>query len=175
MSKRKNLNNVDLSFHLQHPGKGSEPGDPNAIFYLNGVYHGIHNVRSKLNGEYVKQHYGIAKSNMDLIENNGYIAEGDSLHYIETKNFLLGADLSDSTQYNIAKTYFDIDNFIENYIMQFYTANISWEHNIKWWRKRSSNGKWRIMLQDLDTTFFYKIPFNHFAIVLILTPVCKFV
>ena len=124
-----------------------------AIAYLNGVYHGIHNVRSKLNGEYVKQHYGIAKSNMDLIENNGYIAEGDSLHYIETKNFLLGADLSDSTQYNIAKTYFDIDNFIENYIMQFYTANISWEHNIKWWRKRSSNGKWRIMLQDLDRGF----------------------
>ena len=38
MSKRKNLNNVDLSFHLQHPGRGNEPGDPNAIFYLNGVY-----------------------------------------------------------------------------------------------------------------------------------------
>ena len=50
MSKRKNLNNVDLSFHLQHPGKGSEPGDPNAIFYLNGVYHLHYILRHKWNG-----------------------------------------------------------------------------------------------------------------------------
>ena len=50
MSKRKNLNNVDLSFHLQHPGKGREPGDPNAIFYLNGVYHLHYILRHKWNG-----------------------------------------------------------------------------------------------------------------------------
>ena len=28
-----------LSFHLQHPGGLSAPGDPNAAFYLDGVYH----------------------------------------------------------------------------------------------------------------------------------------
>ena len=28
------LNKIDLNYHLKHPGKGSEPGDPNAIFYL---------------------------------------------------------------------------------------------------------------------------------------------
>ena len=50
MSKRKNLNNVDLSFHLQHPGRGNEPGDPNAIFYLNGVYHLHYILRHKWNG-----------------------------------------------------------------------------------------------------------------------------
>ena len=27
------------NFHLQHPGGGSSPGDPNAAFYLDGVYH----------------------------------------------------------------------------------------------------------------------------------------
>ena len=50
MSKRKNFNDVDLSFHLQHPGKGNEPGDPNAIFYLNGVYHLHYILRHKWNG-----------------------------------------------------------------------------------------------------------------------------
>ena len=49
MSKRKNLNDVDLSFHLQHPGRGNEPGDPNAIFYLNGVYHLHYILRHKWN------------------------------------------------------------------------------------------------------------------------------
>lgn len=28
-----------LSFHLMHPGGPSAPGDPNAAFYLDGVYH----------------------------------------------------------------------------------------------------------------------------------------
>ena len=28
-----------LSFHLQHPGGESSPGDPNAAFCLDGVYH----------------------------------------------------------------------------------------------------------------------------------------
>jgi len=29
----------DLHYHLMHPGGDSDPGDPNAAFYLDGVYH----------------------------------------------------------------------------------------------------------------------------------------
>ena len=28
-----------LNYHLMHPGGGSSPGDPNAAFYIDGVYH----------------------------------------------------------------------------------------------------------------------------------------
>jgi hypothetical protein len=28
-----------LNYHLMHPGGNSEPGDPNAAFYRDGVYH----------------------------------------------------------------------------------------------------------------------------------------
>src|SRR5260221_3644768 len=28
-----------LNYHLMHPGGASKPGDPNAAFYLDGVYH----------------------------------------------------------------------------------------------------------------------------------------
>lgn len=28
-----------LKYHLMHPGGDSTPGDPNAAFYLDGVYH----------------------------------------------------------------------------------------------------------------------------------------
>jgi sucrose-6-phosphate hydrolase SacC (GH32 family) len=31
--------NMVLNFHLMHPGGNSLPGDPNAAFYLDGVYH----------------------------------------------------------------------------------------------------------------------------------------
>ena len=28
-----------LTYHLMHPGGDSGPGDPNAVFYLDGTYH----------------------------------------------------------------------------------------------------------------------------------------
>jgi hypothetical protein len=28
-----------LNYHLMHPGGESSPGDPNAAFYLDGLYH----------------------------------------------------------------------------------------------------------------------------------------
>lgn len=31
--------NLDLNFHLMHPGGLSDPGDPNAAFFLNGTCH----------------------------------------------------------------------------------------------------------------------------------------
>ena len=40
-----NLNKIEpadsmvLNYHLMHPGGNSLPGDPNAAFYLDGLYH----------------------------------------------------------------------------------------------------------------------------------------
>jgi len=33
------MNDMTLNYHLMHPGGDSMPGDPNAAFYLDGVYH----------------------------------------------------------------------------------------------------------------------------------------
>lgn len=33
------MSDMNLNYHLMHPGGDSAPGDPNAAFYLDGVYH----------------------------------------------------------------------------------------------------------------------------------------
>ena len=33
------MSDMTLNYHLMHPGGDSGPGDPNAAFYLDGVYH----------------------------------------------------------------------------------------------------------------------------------------
>ena len=33
------MNDMTLNYHLMHPGGDSGPGDPNAAFCLDGVYH----------------------------------------------------------------------------------------------------------------------------------------
>jgi beta-fructofuranosidase len=40
-----------LNFHLQHPGKPSAPGDPNAAYYLDGVYHMHYIIAHPWNGK----------------------------------------------------------------------------------------------------------------------------
>lgn len=43
-----------LNYHLMHPGGDNSPADPNAAFYLNGVYH-LHYIvnRSDVGGKYI--------------------------------------------------------------------------------------------------------------------------
>lgn len=33
------MNDATLNYHLMHPGGDNSPGDPNAAFCLDGVYH----------------------------------------------------------------------------------------------------------------------------------------
>ena len=40
-----------LNYHLMHPGEDSSPGDPNAAFYLDGIYHLHYILRHSWRGE----------------------------------------------------------------------------------------------------------------------------
>ena len=63
------LNKIDLNYHLKHPGKGSEPGDPNAIFYLNGLYHLHYILRHKWNGD----HHNLPRKNFPFKHSHSFI------------------------------------------------------------------------------------------------------
>lgn len=47
------LDSMALNYHLMHPGDESAPGDPNAAFYIDGVYH-LHYILQRTKGE---QHF----------------------------------------------------------------------------------------------------------------------
>ena len=43
--------NLELNYHLMHPGEKSFPGDPNAAFYIDGVCHLHYIIEHKWNGK----------------------------------------------------------------------------------------------------------------------------
>ena len=48
----------------------------------------------------------------------------------------------------------DIDNYIDYHVAQIYFANFDWpQNNVKIWRPRTPNGKWRWMMLDVDAGF----------------------
>ncbi len=50
ISANPELEKMALNFHLMHPGDDSAPGDPNAAFYIDGVYH-LHYILQRSRGE----------------------------------------------------------------------------------------------------------------------------
>jgi hypothetical protein len=127
-----------------------------SVLFINGQYWGIHNIREKMDDHYLKSHYGIDTSNIDLIEisKNVRAANGDAVAYNEMINFLSTRNMALQQNYDYIKTKVDIDNFIDYHIAEIYSANGDYPgSNVKLWRERTSTGKWRWMVYDLDFTF----------------------
>lgn len=124
------------------------------VVYLNGEYWGIHNMREKINEHFIASHHNIPSNNIDLLEFNGIPIVGDSDHYMNLLQYISTHDLSMAEHYNYVQTQMDVENFISYYIAQIYFDNRDWPgNNIKFWRPKTSDGKWKWILYDTDFGF----------------------
>lgn len=129
---------------------GFEP----SVLFLNGKYWGIHNIREKLNLNYISSHFNVEKQNIDFLELDGEIIDGTNEDYFELREFISNSDLSNNDNYNIVSNSIDIKSFIDYNILQIYIANTDWPgNNVKYWKDRSETGKWRWILFDTDFGF----------------------
>jgi hypothetical protein len=122
--------------------------DPKAI-YLNGQYWGILNLREKIDADYFESNYGIDKSDLDLIEWGAL--EGSVDGYQNYLTTLASIDRSTEQAFQLIDNNIDVQEFINYQVSQIYFCNTDWPgNNVKFWRQRSTNGKWRWVLWDMD-------------------------
>ncbi len=130
-----------------------------SIVYVNGEYMGIHNIREKMNEEYLAAHHGVDPDNVDMmewiyLEEQPNVIEGDNSHYNAMIEFLTDNDISEKKNYDYITTQMEVDNFIDYNTFQIFIGNWDWPHqNVKWWRPGTENGKWRWLIYDLDAGF----------------------
>lgn len=63
-------------------------------------------------------------------------------------------DLSATADYQELLGYFDEDNYIDYMILMIYSGNNDWiNSNLRTWKENKSGGKWRWMLDDVDSGF----------------------
>ena len=122
-----------------------------AVVYINGAYYGLMNIREKVDKYYLENNYNVDIDNIDLLEEDTMIVEGNfdvfNLHY----DFVMENDLSQQANYDIAKSYFDIKNIADYVIVQTAVNNTDWPgNNMKFWRERKPDAKWRYLLFDMD-------------------------
>jgi hypothetical protein len=126
-----------------------------SMVFLNGVYWGILNIRERLDKYYLSTHYGVGAEAIDFLESNRRVLEGDALHYDEMLDFIEHHDLSLDPNFQVVQTYMDTDQFAEYCIFEIQLVNTDWPAaNIRYWRPRTPDGRWRWLLHDLDMGLF---------------------
>ncbi len=126
------------------------------VVFINGRYWGIHNVREKMNADYLEaNHPNIDSKKVDLIANGDEVKDGTGVDYKSLIDYIDTHDLSNDAIYNEVISQIDLTEVMNYMISESFSANNSISHNIKCWKEQGDNGKWRWLLFDLDRGFGY--------------------
>ncbi len=144
----------DMGGILQEPALHLQAWRP-AVVYLNGHYWGIHNIRERMNRFYVQQHFDWEEEEFDLIENYGEALTGDSDAWFQLFNYLWqNSGFADNTKFDILRQQIDYQNFLDYCVFNVYLENQDWPgNNVRRFRYRGAEGRWRWLTYDLDFTY----------------------
>ena len=122
-----------------------------AIILLNGEYWGMQNLRERQDEWYLENRFDIDEHSVDILEADGKSTEGDSDHYDQMLQFIRDNPVSDPANYAHVQTLMDTSNFARYFACEIFYANPDWpKRNIKYWRPRTEDGRWRWIFFDLD-------------------------
>lgn len=144
------------------------------VVYINGEYWGMLNARERIDIKYFQRKYGFDEKDIDFLENNRQVIEGDATHFTNFIRSLSDIDLTSEETYKYVNTMMDIDNFIDYESAKIYVANTDWPiNNIRYWRYKTDkyepkspyglDGRWRwvnidndgaLIRSNLDSNFF---------------------
>ncbi len=119
------------------------------VCYVNGVYWGIYDLRERISDEFVANHTGADPDNLDRMKGSSIVQSGTSENYNALYKFVTTKDMTNSDNYAYICTQIDVDNYIDYWITQIYFANTD-PGNIKFYRERTEEGKWRWIPYDFD-------------------------
>ncbi len=123
-----------------------------SVVFVNGEYLGIHNIREKVDADYIEKSYGLEKGTFDMVENTDYAEAGDLQAY-QAFDGLLSANLAVQANYDAVAALTDIKEVTDYLITEMAVRNNSIDHNVMAWKPKEG-GKWRWILMDLDRGYF---------------------
>jgi hypothetical protein len=125
------------------------------VVYINGQYMGIHNIREKIDEDYIVGNRGMTGGTFDMIEETdaGHFAETGDLKANEYFLSLTAKDLTNQVNYDAVAAEMDILEFTELVCSEIYSGNSSIGHNLMKWKPKES-GKWKWILMDFDRGFY---------------------
>ncbi len=134
--------------------------------YINGNYYGVINIREPNNKQFIYANYGLEDHEIDLYEVNADSALYQMYGTPEALNrwYALSKNAEDELVYDSICQLADIDEFCNYMACQMWLGNWDWpKNNLKFWRPRTENGRFRFIMYDMDGSLSTTNPFNDFA------------
>ncbi|RZJ30965.1 MAG: hypothetical protein EOO48_03510, partial [Flavobacterium sp.] len=152
---------AELAKPLHTQTEASQP----AVTFINGEYWGLLTMRERYDDEFFLRVYGIPKTQIDLLENDGTdIEEGDNAHYLAMINYIQNNSLATQANYDYIRTQMDTESFTDYFITNIFMENEDWPgNNIIFWRKDTaydptapygSDGRWRWAVHDMSSSWY---------------------
>ncbi len=124
------------------------------VVFYNGVFHGIYDMRERLNEHFVENNHGISDDEVNFIkhvEDGIYPSNGTEDDYLALLKFI-GANSFESetsSAYDSLKKWLDVSNYANYMAAEIYFRNFDWpQNNVRAWR--TPNLPWRFAFFDLD-------------------------
>lgn len=123
------------------------------VCYVNGKYHGIYDLREKVDEDYLANHHGIDPENVDVIKGNNIVKNGSMDNYNALCEYIKTHDMRNDAYYDYVCSQIDIDELICYWMCESFFTNTD-TGNIKFWRENTEGAKWRWIFFDVDWALF---------------------
>jgi hypothetical protein len=129
-----------------------------SVLFVNGEYWGIHNIREKSGKDYLEKNHDAKEDEIDLLLGEGYAEEGSSKDYKSFLNYLYKTPGTAEGFIDSVNKVIDVDNYINYSILQVYIVNPDSRGNVRYWRAKNLDNKFRWIYYDGDLSFYH---YNH--------------
>ncbi len=125
------------------------------VLYLGGEYWGIYYLRERFSDDYVVSRFGGEEGDVDLLySSGGYAQAGSAKDFTALKEYVKTHDMSTDEPYEYLCSQIDAESLMDWYICRSYFGDRD-TANIRRFRTKAGDGKWRWMFFDLDWAFYH--------------------
>lgn len=123
--------------------------------YLNGEYWGLYALRELHSEEHFASYMDVPVSSVSMYRDMTYLSPLNALYrYVDE-----GGSFQTEAGWEYAKSYLDMNSFVDWIILQAYVSNVDILGNTRYYHT-TTDGLWRIGLVDLDLGMFNKNCFD---------------
>lgn len=146
------LGDAAFTSMLEGTGIDYQRSQPVIVFY-NGEYYGIHNIREKLDKDFVETNYDIDAEEVTVVEHRQKNIGGKDIDdYEDLMKSISQTNYSKRQDIQSLETRLDINNYIGYMAFEIYSLNDDWpSNNVRAWK--SSQTPWKFMAYDIDLGF----------------------
>jgi hypothetical protein len=142
---------IDEGLNLE--GIAAQP----VVVYVNGIYWGVMYLREKIDEHYLRYNDFVDPDNVDILEEDTLVVEGNFELFDQHEAFVLENDLGDPDAFTQAASYFNLENLSDYFIAQTFVNNTDWpNNNLKYWRERQPDARWKYLIFDMDVALAFQ-------------------